>query len=360
LRRCISLLAAIFALLPASCGDEDPAGPDYPSGDSVLEISLDLTEAGDHGVAIDSIRLLLSGLGYDMDTLLVSPGASPVLSFSGLEEGQHALIAALYSGGSILAEGSISGFVGQADTVPVVIDLEYVEASGEWMLGARWGEWEPPRRLLFVGNSYTFANGGLERVVAGLAASAHPGDPVYASEITFGGYTLEDHWNTQATRDSIAGGDWDMVVLQEQSTRPVEAPGLMMQYAILLDSLIAETGAGTCLFMTWAREYDPAMIDGLSYAYGWVGHELGATVSPAGLAWERCIADYPGIDLYESDGSHPTQAGTYLTACVFYAVLWGESPEGIEYLSDPSITEEQKLAMQQVAWEAVEDYDTTP
>jgi hypothetical protein len=29
--------------------------------------------------------------------------------------------------------------------------------------------------------------------------------------------------------------------------------------------------------------------------------------------------------------SHPTRSGTYLAACVFYAALFGESPEGLEY-----------------------------
>jgi hypothetical protein len=34
-------------------------------------------------------------------------------------------------------------------------------------------------------------------------------------------------------------------------------------------------------------------------------------------------------DLYDTDGSHPSLAGSYLAACVLFATLFGESPVGI-------------------------------
>ena len=37
----------------------------------------------------------------------------------------------------------------------------------------------------------------------------------------------------------------------------------------------------------------------------------------------------PDIQLYDKDGSHPSPAGTYLTACVFYTVLSKKSPVGL-------------------------------
>jgi hypothetical protein len=33
--------------------------------------------------------------------------------------------------------------------------------------------------------------------------------------------------------------------------------------------------------------------------------------------------------LFQPDGNHPTVAGTYLTAAVFYATIFGESPVGL-------------------------------
>jgi hypothetical protein len=41
--------------------------------------------------------------------------------------------------------------------------------------------------------------------------------------------------------------------------------------------------------------------------------------------------DHPEISLWGDDGSHPNGAGTYLAACVFYAVIFRSSPSGLSY-----------------------------
>jgi hypothetical protein len=51
------------------------------------------------------------------------------------------------------------------------------------------------------------------------------------------------------------------------------------------------------------------------------------------------------------DGLHPTEEGTYLTALVFYAVLFQQSPEGLPYRA--GLSEETALFMQAVAAETV-------
>jgi len=37
----------------------------------------------------------------------------------------------------------------------------------------------------------------------------------------------------------------------------------------------------------------------------------------------------PSIALWQADGSHPSEAGTYLAACVLYARLFHRSPVGL-------------------------------
>jgi len=71
-----------------------------------------------------------------------------------------------------------------------------------------------------------------------------------------------------------------------------------------------------------------------------------------GLAWQRAVGQRPGIALWDSDGSHPAPAGSYLAACVFYATLFGESPAGLNYHADLSPDEAQFL--QAVAAQAAE------
>ena len=121
-----------------------------------------------------------------------------------------------------------------------------------------------PIRVLFVGNSLTFSN-DLPGTFAELAQS---GDhEVEVEMLAQGGWTLADHAQSSATLEEIRQGDWDFVVLQEQSKLPA-IPDLrkeqMYQAVRFLDEQIRESGAEAILFMTWGTR------DGLPEA-GYVG-----------------------------------------------------------------------------------------
>ncbi len=218
------------------------------------------------------------------------------------------------------------------------------------------GTSEHPGRVLFIGNSYTYFNGGIEAHLQSFVESAHPDYHFEAESITGGGYTLEMHYNTDSTLEDIANGNWDYVVLQEQSTRPVENPTLFYQYATLLDSVITRADSGTAFFMTWARQNDPAMIEELAAAYDSIGVQLDAVVCPVGRAWQNSLEENPLLILHSGDGSHPNVYGTYLAVCVFYACLFDESPVGVEYVNDEQITAEQRDFLQTIAWQTVLEY----
>jgi len=208
----------------------------------------------------------------------------------------------------------------------------------------------PAESILFIGNSYTAANGGLGSHLAAFYSSAVPGDSIVVLELTAGGATLQNHWSNPTVISAISSGDWDIAVMQEQSTRPVRDPLLMYEFADSLGNLARSSGSIPALFMTWARMNDPAMIRDLDAAYSYAASLSDALVAPAGRAFQCSSVDSPEILLYEPDGSHPNAHGTYLAVCVLYAFIWEDSPVGVEYLSDPSITESEKLALQNTAW----------
>ena len=68
---------------------------------------------------------------------------------------------------------------------------------------------------------------------------------------------------------------------------------------------------------------------------------------PAGTVWSKVKRD----GLWSKDGSHPSKLGVYLTACVFYATLFDESPEGAEF--DGGLKPELAKEMQKAAAEGV-------
>ena len=58
-----------------------------------------------------------------------------------------------------------------------------------------------------------------------------------------------------------------------------------------------------------------------------------AIVSPVGAVWKYIRQNFPLIDLYQADESHPSVAGTYAAACSFYTALFRKDPTLISFNS---------------------------
>ncbi len=184
------------------------------------------------------------------------------------------------------------------------------------------GDWSVAgKKVLFVGNSFTDYNGGLDSMLESLAP--HTG----ASRIAPGGSTLQQHASSPAVASALSK-DWDFVVLQEQSQYPILAPTQFSAGASALVAKVRAAGATPILLATWGRPDSPSVTSAaLDAAYRSLGDRLVVKVIPAGRAFAGSTAARPGLPLNQSDG-HPTKAGTYLAACTAYAVLYGRTPVG--------------------------------
>ncbi len=206
----------------------------------------------------------------------------------------------------------------------------------------------PSARVLFIGNSYTFYNGGVDQELRGLDRS------IEVKQVTAGGYSLKDHWEDGLAVNTIRSQKWDFVVLQEQSQAPVTDQSTFLSYASRLNGEIRADGAETVLFMTWQRsdsvQYG-VTTQNLASAYYGAGSQLGARVAPVGLAFARALRQRPDLALNIQDG-HPTPQGTYLAACVIYATILQKSPVGRSY-APSGVTAEQRDFLQKIAAEVM-------
>lgn len=220
--------------------------------------------------------------------------------------------------------------------------------------------------VLFLGNSYTGAN-NLPQITQSLATSA--GNTLLISSNTPGGHTMEGHSMNAVSLDRIKQGDWDFVVLQEQSQIPTidhyrynsMYPGVER----LNDSIKKYNPcAKVVMYMTWGRRFggqqcDPGgtycspvfadfthMQDSLESAYTEIADSLGAYISPVGIAWKKIIQD-TSIVLHTSDNSHPNYNGSYLAACLFHSIFWQESPIGLSFSG--SLGNDRAAYLQQIA-----------
>ena len=202
-------------------------------------------------------------------------------------------------------------------------------------------------RVFFAGNSYTQVN-ELPRMVANIAQSM--GDELVYASNTPGGCTFEMHCSN-ASMDKICQGGWDFVVLQEQSQLPAFPIEMVEEMVFpfaeqLVDSVYAFNPNGEAMFfMTWGRkngdtEFGPMYpmmstyegMDSLLYArYMYMGEVNDASVCPVGRVWNYLRNNHSEIELYMSDESHPSLAGTYAAACAFYTMLFGRDPDNITY-----------------------------
>ncbi len=181
-------------------------------------------------------------------------------------------------------------------------------------------------RVLFVGNSYTYFE-NLPQVVSVL--SEQTGTVLITEKITIGGAKLSEHWRGARglkTREKIRNGDYDIVVLQEWSLGTVNERDSAVFYLGLFSKLARETGAKPYYYLTWGREKVPQQQEPISRVYREMAALNVAKVVPAGEAWARARELRPDFDLYNPDGTHPSELGTYLTACVFVATITGELP----------------------------------
>ncbi|MEI7421406.1 MAG: DUF4886 domain-containing protein [Prolixibacteraceae bacterium] len=226
------------------------------------------------------------------------------------------------------------------------------------------------KSVLFIGNSYTYYN-DLEMIVAHLA-SADTVYSLYTEKTAVGSYTLIEHSVRPETILAIKSRKWDLIVLQEMSTLPITNLSEFSDGAKKMDQIIKETRPdfnGLIFYLTWGRK-DVAsetsmtsrgittfnqMQDALTSAYLKVGQERSAEVAPVGIAWQKVRSSYDSqINLYDSDGTHPSFAGSYLTACVFYASICDRSPIGNIYKE--TLSQNVADILQRKAYEAYLEY----
>ena len=196
--------------------------------------------------------------------------------------------------------------------------------------------------ILFIGNSYTYVN-DLPGTFAKLACSG--GHQVQTGMAAQGGWTLAQHIDSDQTLNTLQQQKWDYVVLQEQSEIPAiqSDRGQTMYPAVRqLVARIRAAGAQPLLFITWGhKDGDPQfglptyydMQVQLTAVYMGIAQELNVPTVPVGPVWLKAQAQPTRLDLWQSDGSHPTEQGTYLAACVFYAFIFHQSPQGLGYLA---------------------------
>lgn len=204
--------------------------------------------------------------------------------------------------------------------------------------------------VLFLGNSYTSVN-NLPQLVQSLSSSA--GKTLIVDANMPGGMTISGHVNDATTLSKISQGNWDYVVVQEQSQVPtIDYYRYNDMYPALTDLKFLIEQYNPCAriitYMTWGRrlggqQCDPSntycspvfadfnhMQDSLTSAYTQISNLLNIQCAPVGVSWQNILND-TALVLHSSDNSHPNIDGSYVAALTIYSALWKATASGILY-----------------------------
>jgi PKD repeat protein len=200
------------------------------------------------------------------------------------------------------------------------------------------------KKVLFLGNSYTSVN-NLPLLISQVASSA--GDSLIYDYHTPGGYKLANHDADTFTYNKLNQGNWDKVVLQEQS-QITSFANYNLAIIDLFNNRIKSVNPCSetvLLFMTWGRKFGDAqncatiphvctydgMDSAINYTYTKAADSFKTELSPVGAVWHYLINNNSNINLYSADNSHPSLAGSYAAACTFYASIFAQDPTLITY-----------------------------
>lgn len=211
-----------------------------------------------------------------------------------------------------------------------------------------------PKKVLFLGNSYTeYFN--LPQLLVNMGQSTN--NIITVDSHTPGGNTLQNHNSNAISLAKIAQGNWDFVVLQEQSQLPSfpisQVITQVFPFAENLNSKITTQNpcAETVFYMTWGRQngdsencatHPPVctyagMDELLKERYLTMTNNNNAIVAAVSVVWRYLRANYPNLNLYDPDGSHPSIIGSYAAACAFYTTILRKDPTLITFNSSLSI-----------------------
>jgi len=231
---------------------------------------------------------------------------------------------------------------------------------------------EPPRSILWVGNSFFYYNNSMHNYVGRLVRAADPKMGHRSTSATLSGSGLDWHDMESYFRPNAIGkysfvGDnevrfnkldklFDAVIMIDCSQCPVhpQLKAVFHEYARKQSDIVRKHGATPIFLMTWAYKDKPEMTAQLAEEYTIAGNDNDALVIPAGLAFAKAIGKKPDLEFYQPDKRHPSLIGTYLAACTTYASIYRKSPVGNPYTG--GIDAQTANFLQAVAWETVQEY----
>lgn len=219
-------------------------------------------------------------------------------------------------------------------------------------------------KVLFVGNSFTYYS-DIPSLFGQIARGA--GESAVVESVTQGAWTLtkfadeNDEFGKVVDEKLKSNDDYDVVVLQEQSTRPLDNyDGFLSAAKALKDKINAtQKSCKIYLYSTWGYPDEATnrhltvveMEKSIRTAYENAASTLNVKISYVGSAFSKVYTEHPELNLYYTDNKHPSYTGAFLSASVHVATILGVDPRGSEFVGE--LDESAANVLKEAAYEVV-------
>lgn len=205
---------------------------------------------------------------------------------------------------------------------------------------------------LFVGNSHTTFH-DVPGLVARMIRLRHPAKTVYTHVIPVG--FLEEAAE-RGFSDEIETREWKFVILQAQKISRSGKFNYSRKEGIDLARRARELGAAVFFFAEWGERGVAG--DGARHEkiYQEMADAAEVRVAVIGRAWDMALSKRPKLPLYAADGNHESATGAYLTACVLFGCLTGESPAVLADFAYEPVSEKDRRFLAEAAASALEKF----
>lgn len=190
-------------------------------------------------------------------------------------------------------------------------------------------------KVLFLGNSLT--GNDLPDIVAMLTDNTT--NDIYVEKLILSGRSLYEISQTDDFVVKLSSNNWDYIVMQDSPYRvayPDSFTVFPTRNAIeIIKSMSHNNYEETKLIffmpfaykdgMSWYQNYTDDFYEMQQKIYDYsiaLANDYKMKIAPVGWAWYNVIYENSSIELYKSDNSHPTDEGTYLSACVIYSSIF--------------------------------------
>jgi len=188
-------------------------------------------------------------------------------------------------------------------------------------------------KILFIGNSLIYFH-EQPSILYGLADQLD--QSLYIEQATIPGAQLYHHLTSEFTLIKISSQKWDIVVLQE-GLLYIAYPSEHNYIIADIDSMsriILDNNSNAKIYYFLPYSLKNGLNEGFTFLESQelilqgtlsVAEKTDVMIAPVGHAWTNVIQDRQDLELFASDGSHPSYSGAYLSACVYYAALFKKS-----------------------------------